>query len=85
MYWIQGIIQVFGNSVKVAERFHWKDIFHECCHDPEWVECINESNFQKKPLYVAALDVQKAFDVIDHDSLLRKLYLDGSLVMTGSF
>lgn len=40
-------------------------------------ECINESNVQKKPLYVAALDVQKAFDVVDHDSLLRKLYLDG--------
>ena len=36
-------------------------------------ECINESNVQKKPLYVAALDVQKAFDVVDHDSLLRKL------------
>ena len=40
-------------------------------------ECINESRLQKKPLYVAALDVQKAFDVVDHDSLLRKLYLDG--------
>ena len=40
-------------------------------------ECINESKLQKKPLYVAALDVQKAFDVVDHDSLLRKLYLDG--------
>lgn len=40
-------------------------------------ECINESNCQKKPLIVAALDVQKAFDVVNHDSLLRKLYLDG--------
>ena len=40
-------------------------------------ECINESNFQKKPLYVAAFDVQKAFDFVDHDALLRKLYLDG--------
>ena len=40
-------------------------------------ECINESKLQKKPLYIAALDVQKAFDVVDHDSLLRKLYLDG--------
>ena len=40
-------------------------------------ECIIESKLQKKPLYVAALDVQTAFDVVDHDSLLRKLYLDG--------
>ena len=40
-------------------------------------ECIQESKHQKKPLFVAALDVQKAFDVLDHDSLLRKLYLDG--------
>ena len=38
---------------------------------------INESKQQKKPLYVAALDVQKAFDVVDHNSLLWKLYLDG--------
>ena len=40
-------------------------------------ECVNESKLQKKPLYIAALDVQKAFDVVDHDSLLLKLYLDG--------
>ena len=40
-------------------------------------ECINESKLQKKPLFVAALDVQKAFDFVDHDSLLWKLYLDG--------
>ena len=40
-------------------------------------ECINESKLLKKPLYTAALDVQKAFYVVDHDSLLRKLYLDG--------
>ena len=40
-------------------------------------ECIQESKHQKKPLSVTALDVQKAFDVVDHDSLLCKLYLDG--------
>ena len=39
-------------------------------------ECINESKLQKNPLYVAALDVQKAFDVVDHEQL-RKLYLYG--------
>ena len=31
----------------------------------------------KKPLFVTTLDVQKAFDVVDHEMLLRKLYLDG--------
>ena len=41
-------------------------------------ECINDSNCQKTPLFIAALDPQKAFDVVSHSSLLRKLYLDGS-------
>ena len=40
-------------------------------------ECINDSNHQKKPLFIAALDVQKAFDVVSHSSLLRKLYING--------
>ena len=42
-------------------------------------ECINEPKQEKKPLIVAALDVhvQKTFDVVNHDSLLRKLYFDG--------
>ena len=40
-------------------------------------ECINESNAQKKPMYIAALDVQKAFDVVNHKFLLHKLYFDG--------
>ena len=40
-------------------------------------ECINEFKLQKKTLYIAALDVQKAFDVVGHNFLLWKLYLDG--------
>lgn len=36
-------------------------------------ECINEASYQKKLLFVATLDVQKAFDVVSHDFLLRKL------------
>ena len=28
-------------------------------------------------MYIAALDVQKAFDVVDHQFLLHKLYVDG--------
>ena len=43
-------------------------------------ECIQESKRHTKPLLVAALDVQKVFDarfdVVDHDSLLRKQYFD---------
>ena len=31
----------------------------------------------KKPIFIAALEVQKAFDVVNHDFLLHKLYFDG--------
>ena len=40
-------------------------------------ECISEAKSQKKPMYIAALDVQKAFDVVNHQFLLHKLYADG--------
>ena len=35
-------------------------------------ECINEAKSQKTPMYIAALDVQKAFDVVNHNFLLHK-------------
>ena len=37
-------------------------------------EVIREYKNQRKPLYVAFLDVKSAFDVVSHDSLLRKLF-----------
>ena len=40
-------------------------------------ECILESKNTKQDLLLTTLDTQKAFDVVDHNSLLRKLYLDG--------
>ena len=40
-------------------------------------ECIAEAKNSKKPLIVAMLDAQKAFDVVDHDLLLRRLFFDG--------
>ena len=40
-------------------------------------ECTAEAKNSHKPLIVAMLDAQKAFDVVDHDWLLRRLYLDG--------
>ena len=40
-------------------------------------ESIAEAHNSKKPLIVAMLDAQKAFDVVDHDTLLRRLYFDG--------
>ena len=40
-------------------------------------EIIAECKENKKPLYICTLDVQKAFDVVCHESLLRKLYVEG--------
>jgi hypothetical protein len=40
-------------------------------------EAISHAKLQKKPLYIAFLDTKKAFDVVWHSSLLRKLYLLG--------
>ena len=40
-------------------------------------ECILESASNKQDLWLTTLDTQKAFDVVDHSSLLRRLYLDG--------
>ena len=40
-------------------------------------ECILESANNKQDLWITTLDTQKAFDVVDHSSLLRRLYLDG--------
>ena len=40
-------------------------------------ECILEAANCKQDLFLTTLDTQKAFDVVNHNSLLRKLYLDG--------
>ena len=40
-------------------------------------EAIYESKDNKQPLYVGVLDVAKAFDVVYHPSLLRKLHIQG--------
>ena len=40
-------------------------------------EAVMEAYSTKKPLYVALLDAKSAFDVVSHDSLLRKLFVDG--------
>ncbi|MEW8547754.1 MAG: reverse transcriptase family protein, partial [Candidatus Thiodiazotropha sp.] len=37
-------------------------------------EVVRESKDRKQPLYIAFLDVKAAFDVVSHDSLLRKLF-----------
>ena len=44
-------------------------------------EAIREQRDKHKPLYFAFLDAKSAFDVVNHDSLLRKLYhigIDGA-------
>ena len=40
-------------------------------------ECIWESKNVKQNLHFTTLDAQKAFGVVDQNSLLRRLYLDG--------
>ncbi|MEW8547951.1 MAG: reverse transcriptase family protein, partial [Candidatus Thiodiazotropha sp.] len=40
-------------------------------------ECVLEAGSNRQELFLTTLDTQKAFDVVDHSSLLRRLYLDG--------
>ncbi len=40
-------------------------------------ESITESKRENKPLYIATLDSQKAFDVVSHEILLNRLYDSG--------
>jgi hypothetical protein len=40
-------------------------------------EAHNECKEEKKTLFLTTLDATKAFDVVFHESLFRKLYLDG--------
>lgn len=40
-------------------------------------EAIAEARDNKSPLFIASLDIQKAFDVVPHTLLLRKLFHDG--------
>jgi hypothetical protein len=39
-------------------------------------EAIADSKMKRKPLYVALLNAKTTFDVVSHNSLNRKLYID---------
>jgi hypothetical protein len=41
-------------------------------------EAINSAKHHEQVLYIAFLDAKTAFDVVSHNSLARKLYLDGA-------
>ena len=40
-------------------------------------EAEADAKMRKQPLYIATLNTQKAFDVVDHTILLNKLYEEG--------
>jgi hypothetical protein len=40
-------------------------------------EALNECKDEKGPLHLTILDATKAFDVVDHRALFRKLFSDG--------
>lgn len=48
-------------------------------------ECINEAKDERRPLHLVTIDAQKAFDVVDHDILLTKLYEDGIRSVRGRY
>ena len=39
-------------------------------------ECILEAKSSKKHMFLATLGAQKAFDVVNHEILLRNLFID---------
>ena len=63
------------NAVQTTERLHRGLFFPECSSYLN--QCILESKNNMQDLLLTTLDIQKAFDVVDHNSLLRRLYLDG--------
>ena len=40
-------------------------------------DCILKAKNCKEDILITTLDTQKAFDIVDHNSLLRRLYIDG--------
>ena len=48
-------------------------------------EAYAEAKDKNEPLIMQTLDAEKAFDVVWHDSLLRKLYKDGVIGGTCGF
>ena len=78
------LISAQGSAVGTVQRknfTHSKFGFNKgrSCTQAAFIvsESIAECKDRKTPLYIASLDVQKAFDVIRHESLLERLYQFG--------
>ena len=78
---LEHILNVRHNEIFAGTQSCLKRGFTEGCPSRNTgvilTECILESANSKQDIWLTILDTQKAFDVVDHSSLLRRLYLDG--------
>ena len=78
---LEHILNARHNDLFSCTQSHLQRGFTEECSSLNaaviLTECILESASNKQDLWLTTLDTQKAFDVVVHSSLLRRLYLDG--------
>ena len=78
---LEHILNARHNEIFISTQSRLQRGFTEGCSSLNaaviLTECVLEASHNKQDLWVTTLDTQKAFDVVDHGSLLRRLYLDG--------
>ena len=78
---LEHILNARHNEIFISTQSRLQRGFTEGCSTLNaaviLTECVLEALHNKQDLWVTTLDTQKAFDVVDHGSLLRRLYLDG--------
>ena len=79
---LEHIMNARHNEIFSCTQFRLQRGFTEGCSSLNTAviltECILESARNRQDLWLTTLDAQKTFDVVDHISLLRRLYLDGA-------